>query len=61
MMTRACRETKTGFYMVIPDPSQSATNLYLVRFISSTNSPFGEALEAVSVHNCIEGLGIKFL
>ena len=45
MMMRACRASKTGFYMVIPGPSQSATNLYLVSCVTSTNSSF--ALEAV--------------
>ena len=36
MMTKVCRASKTGFYMSIPGPSQSATNLYLVRCVMST-------------------------
>ena len=45
MMMRACRASKTGFYMVIPGPSLSATNLYLVGYVTSTNFSF--ALEGV--------------
>ena len=44
MMTKAYRASKTGFYMVTPDQSQSATNLYLVRCVSPTKFSFAHAL-----------------
>ena len=58
MMMRACRASKTGFYMVIPGSSQSATNLYLVSCVTSTNSSF--ALEAVKTQYGGFNLEIKF-